>query len=496
MDRRSEIVRPHRILRSVFAVAVTIVVAAAVGCADRPSGNDPVVDRAPPNIVIFLVDTLRADRLGLYGYDRRPTSPRLDELASEAVVFEQAYSSAPWTLPTLASMATSTYSCEHGVVDDRRQLPWVLQTVAERLVDRGYLTMGLYGNAYAGPSFGLDRGFEHYTFSRQNDAKKVASLLDVAASEDRPFLLYIHNMEPHGGERFQGPPQPGFSPMVDREQRREMLDRFNAYRKLTRVDFARRRPLGTTDNTEAQRRELEFMDAHLAEHDVLYDAAVRLADRRFGSVVDLLRERGMWNDTLLVFLADHGEELGEHGGWQHDQSVYEELIHVPLVVRFPGGEYGGGRVDSVVSLVDVAPTLIAAAGGDPEGSPLIGRDLARLVGAASETVASGPKVVAIRDNRKKYYAPWKASRGDLNIAVRDGVLKAILNVEVGSVELYDLEVDPGETTDLAAQRPDDATRLGAFAADWLAGCAGGAEAGTSELDEATLERLRSLGYVD
>ena len=237
------------------------------------------------------------------------------------------------------------------------------------------------------------------------------------------------------------------------------------------------------------------MTEHYAENDVLYDAAIRLADERFGSVLDLLRERSLQSETVVVLLSDHGEELGEHGGWQHDQSVYEELIRVPLLIRFPDDEYAGRRVRQVVSVVDVAPTLLQLAGTAVEGSVLRGRDLGGLLGSGRANDYSELVITAVRDNQKKFYAPWKARRGDLNIAVREGFLKAIVNVEVGTVELYDLDVDMAEKIDLAQVRPEDAARLGAFAHEWLAGC-GGSEAAVSELDEETLDQLRTLGYVD
>lgn len=463
----------------------------AAGCADQPAPQ-----AEPPNIVVFLVDTLRADRLGIYGYDRRPTSAKLDHFAAESVVFDNAYATSPWTLPTVASMATSGFSCAHGVVDDRRKLPAGMATMAEHLAEHGYLTMGLYGNAYAGPSFGLDRGFEHYTYSRRNNAEKVEPLLDLAATDGRPFLLYIHNMEPHGGERFQGEQPASFDPAVPKEFRETLLARFDAYRKLTRRDFARSQPLGTTDNTTEQQAELDYMDRHFEAHDVLYDGAIRLGDRRFGSVIDLLRTRGLLDNTVVVFLSDHGEELGEHGGWQHDQSVYEELIHIPLVIRLPAAANAGRRVDSIVTLVDVAPTLLALAGVPDPGTAHQGRDLGALMAGEAGSEEEGPIVVAVRDNKKKYFAPWKIERGDLNIALREDALKAIVNVEVGTVELYDLETDPGETDDLADRRPGEAARFADFAATWLARCGTGAEGATSDLDEATLDRLRALGYVD
>jgi arylsulfatase A-like enzyme len=166
------------------------------------------------------------------------------------------------------------------------------------------------------------------------------------------------------------------------------------------------------------------------------------------------------------------------------------------VIRLPGAANEGRRVDSIVTLVDVAPTLLALAGVPDPGAPRQGRDLSALMAGETGGDAEGPIVVAIRDNKKKYFAPWKTGRGDLNIALREGALKAIVNVEIGTVELYDLETDPGETDDLAGRRPDEAARFAEFATTWLSRCSTGAEGATSDLDEATLDRLRALGYVD
>ena len=138
------------------------------GCSEQDSVADRSVSPihsdsgSPPNIVVFLVDALRADRLNCYGYEDRLTSPRVDVLAAEGVLFKNAYAPAPWTLPSLASMMTSSWICEHGVVTDKHKLPESMLTLAEYLKDRGYTTLGLYGNAYAGPDFGLDQGYDAY----------------------------------------------------------------------------------------------------------------------------------------------------------------------------------------------------------------------------------------------------------------------------------------------------------------------------------------------
>jgi arylsulfatase A-like enzyme len=475
-----------------LAVVLSALALALVGCGSPVEEPTPPVVTDPPNIVVFLIDTLRADRLGLYGYDTLPTSPRMDGLAEQSVVFDHAYAPAPWTLPSVASIFTSTHICEHGVIHDRNRLHESFETLAERLGDSGYRTLGLTGNPYVGADFGTDQGFDMLEFSRRNDAGKVRPVLDGEGTD--PYFLYVHNMEPHGAERYGGAPQEGF-PEVDAGLRDRQLEVFRAYRRLTRVDFASgRRELGSTDNTDEQIELMNELDAHLEANQALYDAAVRLADERVGSVVDLLVERGEWDNTLFVVVSDHGEELADHGGWQHDQSVYEELVWVPLLVKLPEGAHAGQRVERPVSLVDLAPTILELAGVSPGLSSARGASLAPLITDGKGPAT--PEVLALRINRKKYFRPWKESRGDVNVVVRSGNFKGIWNAEPDAVELYDLAADPWELEDLAAERSELAETLRGVAQEWLAACGAGAVSESTGHSDETRDRLRALGYVE
>lgn len=447
------------------------------------------------NIVIFLIDTLRADRLGVYGY-QRPTSPRIDALAGEAVVFEQAYAPAPWTLPTVVSLMTSRFPVEHRTLNDQHVLNDALEPLAQRLKRLGYTTLGLYANAYAGADYGLERGFDALKFSLRNGDRHVAALLDEHPG--RPFFLYVHNTEPHTPHAFAPPHTDGFRD-VPEQRRLEIQTHYVKYRRQTRVDFHKGRPRGTTDNTRAQQRELAALTAMKEDYSELYDAAVRLADTLLGSVVDLLKERGLWDDTLFIVLSDHGEEMNEHGGWLHDQSVYEELMHVPLVMHLPRGQHAGRRVPTVVSLVDVLPTIFDCLGAPQLAQDARGRSLLPLLDGQSPPDADDFCVPGMRLNRKKYYKPWKESRGDINIVVRRGPWKGIWNVEPQTLELYHLESDPGEQQDVSAANPELALAMRKFAQLWYEECESRAlkpQRQKKPLDERTLENLRSLGYID
>ena len=481
------------VLLIVAAGSWTPAVAQQLERRSRPGTTKPE-DR--PNIVIFLIDTLRVDRLGVYGYERRPTSPRIDELAREAVVFEQAVAPAPWTLPTVVSLFTSTYPCEHGTLDDRQMLSKRLKPLPERLHRMRYTTLGLYGNPYAGPSFALDRGYDVLDKSWNNDGKKVGKLLDDYPG--KPFFFYIHNMEPHDPHLNAPQKLDGFDE-VPRKVRRQIKKHHNNYRRLTHVDFDKKRRLGATDNTAEQDRHMAALTALHKEYNELYDGSVWKADSHVGSVIDELKRRGLWDNTLFIVLSDHGEELNEHGGWLHDQSVYEELIHVPLIVRFPQGQYGGQRVDRLVSLLDVLPTIFDFLDEPSYARGARGRSLLPLIRGNEPAAEADFQVISMRINTKKFYRPWKQSRGDINLVVRHGDWKGIWNVEPDTLELYNLATDPGEHTNVSAENEPMALVMKLFAREYYEDCTKHAAPilrREGELDEDTRRDLRALGYVD
>jgi arylsulfatase A-like enzyme len=448
-----------------------------------------------PNIVIFLIDAQRADRLGTYGYTRRPTSPRLDALGQEGVVFEEACSAAPWTLPSVASLMTSTFPCEHQTLNDRDRLGESFDTLTSRLKRLGYTILGLYSNPYAGPKFGVARDYDEMSQSKHNDGPKVAKVLD--RHPHTPFFLYVHNGEPHNP--YEAPMHTdGFSD-VSREIRTRVKDHSWAYRRLTRADFMAKQLLGATDNTSEQDEEIAELNTLWVEYNELYDTAVRQADGYVASVIDLLVDRGLWDNTLFIVLADHGEEMSEHGGWLHDQSAYQELMHVPLIMRFPRGEYGGQRVRPVVSLVDVLPTIFEYLGESDLAEDARGESLLPLIRGEVSDDADEFVVPSIRINTKKYYKPWKESRGDINVVVRRGDWKGIWNVETRVFELYDLGADPWEQEEISARNPEVALAMRVFAKLWYLGNKREAAERlqtVGEPDAETLGQLRSLGYVD
>ncbi len=458
------------------------------------------LDRTRPNVVLFVIDTLRADRLGAYGYERFATSPNIDALAAQGVLFEQAYACAPWTLPSVSSLMTGRLPCDHGMLDTNARLNESTATLVTKLRDAGYATLGLYGNFMVGPDFGFDRGYVLYQGSLRNEDAQVDAMLDSAPAG--PLFLYVHNIEPHNPYLYAPPHTAGF-PDVCSATRAKIAQHYKAYRAARRVDFFAGRPPGATNTTAEQERHLAALNGLRREYSDLYDASVRLADARFGRVLAALKRRGLWDNTLLVLVSDHGEEMGEHGGWMHDQSLYEELIHVPLILRLPYDANAGRRVPEIVSLADVGPTigeylqLAIGAGGIGTGR------LALANGQASpnspKSVLDTLQFVAMRIERMNYFHPVKMTRGDVNVAIRCGAWKGIWNAEWDSFELYNVALDPLERQDVQSEHREMVEAMRARARQILEGCAEGTGPQRGEarrLNADTLDNLRALGYVD
>lgn len=308
-----------------------------------------------PNVVLYLVDTLRADRLGVYGY-ARSTSPSLDAFAADATVFSRAYAQSGWTRTSIASILTGLPPRAHGVLGRMHALDQSLPMLPERLRELGYATFGVTTNANVAPEFGFGRGFDEYldvsldesqgpkgceVEFRPSDRVNVEFLKWLDARRRKPFFAFLHTLYPH-------------APYVPTEDHRRSLAP-RAWRDLcvpTDVEIS-------AAMTRDPRRSLADVRQDLS---ALYDAEVADADAQFGELLTALRRRGVYENTLIIFLSDHGEEFLDHGYWAHGHSLFQEAIHVPLVVRFPGGLGAGKRVSTAAQHLDVLPTVLQAAG--------------------------------------------------------------------------------------------------------------------------------------
>ncbi len=449
-----------RVLRRLGAVCLTAAVALFGALAldrrtTRPTG---------PNLLIVLSDTLRRDHLGHYGY-RRDTSPQLDRLARESRVFLNAFAQAPSTKPSVASLFTSRYPSQHGTLYNRSSLSRRHFTLAEILRQRGYRTAGFYENPVVSEVFGFAQGFASWTADdRRYRATSQAmepfdEAIDAWIERDArtPFFLYVHYIDPHSPYRAPA----GFDRFFDPDYDGDVDGDLSPWADVTRF---REDP-----------RALE----HLAS---LYDDEIRYVDSRFGRLIGTLRRLGRLDDTVVVFLSDHGEAFMEHGHLFHSQSVYAELIDIPLLVRYPGA-LPPGEDRRPVSHVDLLPTLLGLLDVDNGPAVPAGRDLLREV--AAEQARDLVLVEHLRGHG------W----GRRQRALIRGPWKLVHSLDEDRFELFHRPSDPGDHRDLARDRADVARELIAELLRREATLEADHAAGTVDLDARTREKLRSLGYV-
>ncbi|HEY8516331.1 MAG TPA: sulfatase [Candidatus Binatia bacterium] len=468
------------VARLVVAVVAIALAVAAAALAWR--GTEP---ERRPSIVLVTVDTLRADALGAYGFEG-PVSPHIDALARESIVFERAFAQAPWTKPSIASLFTSLQPDTHRVVTHRGlyggaghegtdALPADAVTLAEALRDAGYATAAFVANPWLLPEHGFAQGFDVF------DAEPVLGQAPGAAvilrrarrwlekrDPERPFFLYLHFMDVHG---------PYDAPDADYEAVRESPG-LPASRTLTAAEKALLRPYLTRVPWVSEPGGDDLRTWHAR-----YLAGVHELDRELGPFVDELRASGALDQSIFVLTSDHGEELLEHGNWDHGHALYDEQIRVPLVVRLPRGAGGGRRVEEVVSLIDVMPTLLAKASAAAP-SAMQGRDLSPLLeggkgDAAAATFAGGVK--------------WKPEMR----SVRTATAKLIRDPSAGLTQAYDLAHDPGEKHDVSRAQPQLVAELERTLDEHRRALAARPALSPQkvEISDETRERLEALGYT-
>ena len=464
---------------------LALVCMASLGALSLGACSEPEEQEAPrrPNILFILVDTLRADYLGTYGF-QGDISPHVDKLAGESVLFENCLSQAPWTKPSMASIMTSTYPRVHKLTnhagmfwsesEDNTVQTGVLSseytTLAESMKELGYRTAGFVANPWIAGEFGFAQGFDVYEDDETGRSLPgdifMAEARDWLASlpedDEQPVFLYVHLMDVH---------DPFHAPYTDA---RDLAGSptLGGERQLTEAP-----PGYLQDN--ATSRSLQHWRA-------AYAANVRAFDRRFSFFLDGLRQTGLLDDSYLVFTSDHGEELAEHDKWAHGFTLHHHQVHVPLFIRRPGGEGGGRRVQGLVQSIDLLPTMVSLAGGTPPDHAQ-GRDLSSLL---LESKAEG------EDGLESSFASAARLTPGL-YSMRSGAYSLIVDLYSGEQRLYDLERDPGEQWDLAAERPQVVSRLRAELDRHLAAMAaeGGIAPEQRPIDDERIEELQALGYT-
>jgi arylsulfatase len=454
-------------------------VAQALGCCLLLLALGTCGPREPErwNVLLVLVDTLRADRMSLYGYER-PTTPHLEAFAKEAVVFTNARSQAACTFPSVNSLLTSRIPATFLRPGASLGIPETLRSLPELLREQGYATAAVSASPIVRntPSRvnrvgGFGRGFEVFDEScYREDARclnaKALDLLDKSQESDRPWFLYLHYMEPHAPYRPPADhPHRIAPPRVQARDRgvSSWARRGDAWPVTRRLYNGQLRYQITPQNV-----------GHLSD---LYDEEIAYFDEQLRQLVDALRERRLLEKTLIVLAADHGEEMYEHGHWGHCRSIaFETVLKTPLVIRIPGGQ--GLRRDALAENLDIVPTVFDYLGMTAEDHGFEGASLRPVI-------ENDGKI------RRASFGLQGVSR-----TVQEGSLKLIYDLATGSTKLFDLAKDPGEKTDLATQRSEEAQRLRATLLRWIESREGPVASGESRRRADELEKkLRSLGYL-
>jgi arylsulfatase A-like enzyme len=434
------------------------------------------------NVILIVIDTARVDRFGCYGNSSGIT-PNIDKFAEDAVLFENAFSQAPWTLPSFASLFTSQYPISHGAggrLGAFKTLHEDAVTIAEVFHRAGAVTIAIINVLFISEKFGVTQGFnfvDAVTLPSSNVNMRKAGPTTEAAlrwidqHKDSPFFLLVHYFDPH---LAYDPPK---------EFRKRFADPQD--RNTTDLIF------GTIkDMIQFRRDEISLDRDNIARLEKLYNAEIAYVDSEIGKLLEGVSKLGLYKSTVIVITSDHGEEFLEHGGFEHGHTLYDELLHVPLIIRNPDiitekvksdSTDSFGKISTTVRLIDIAPTLCQLA-GIPTASSFTGQSLLPII----EVSQRADLPVLSQDNM------W----GPSGTALRKGDFKLILQPFPARVRLFNIRTDPGEQEDIGDERPETRDAMIADLNQILEVLSQPHREGTSPaLSQEELERLRSLGYL-
>jgi len=413
---------------------------------------------APRGVIFLDICSARADHMGAYGY-KRPTTPNIDTMAAEGVLFENAVSMSSWCLPNYASLFTGHTPEVHGqyVSIPYRGMPDFETTLAQKMKEAGYETAAFSGGIYFMRPWGLDRGFDKYVnvFSTGSGApgtfaQTMPGVMEwLDEKKGKPFFLFLAVDDLHVPFQSTDPNMfdPGYEGMVNDLSVRGVpfMRDYNDYM---------RGALPKDATNYAKVASFAADKDNLGHLTAKYDAALHTADGRVGEFISYLKKSGLWDSSVFMLSADHGEQLGEHSLLGHTEGLYEPITHVPLIMHVPGAEnMEGRRLTQLVQRVDMMPTILEMAGIGYEDLQLQGKSLAPLL--------KNPEL----ELRQYAYSSNKRNlpgTSDLLIderVIRDKRWKLHWYLYKDSYELYDLKNDPLETKDLSAKEPEVLKRL-------------------------------------
>ena len=495
VGRLLDIVSKRFVLRAWFMPAVILVVSLVLfgwaygmrGAGAHAPG--PAGKTAPkgPNVLLVMVDTLRADRCDPYG--AKGMTPALAKLAAQGVTFKHAYAQASWTRPSTATVLSGRYPSSHKAVYKMDRLPESVETLAEVMQGGGYRTEAIITNYVTSPYFGFAQGFDRYAY--------LEPTYFLGADDASSKLILYESLKMLWSKFVVKGARPGAFYQDGKALTDAALEWVDGWNKRARADdrfflflqymdphdpyFAH------PDDGKAVARKAwpRPPDAWLGRMKQMYDGEVRFFDKHFGRLLGALERQSWWDDTLVVFFSDHGEEFLEHDGWWHGDTLYDEQIRVPIIVKLPKGEGAGQVIDgSLVGLVDIAPTICRLA-GVPVPKSFEGQDLfearAEPLFAEEDHVGNVLRSVMVL----KGDAFWKA------ITANPGNPR-----ELPEKSFFDLGADPGEAKNLADAKKEELAEALRSIADIEGQIAKGAVKRSSiELDKSAKDHLKDLGYI-
>jgi len=401
------------------------------------------------NIIMISLDTLRADHLGCYGYHRN-TSPNIDELAADSVLFERCYSHSPLTLPSHMSMLTSLYPISHKLYDNSSEagleLDPNINTLADYVREINYLTGAITGGGWVSAKFGFPKGFDSYLENTRKVNDYPENLFKQAKNwintyKNQNFFLFLHTYEIHGP---YSPPSPYNKMFTPEDAKWESVDPYEIL----------------------QEKEGQIPELTNKERDnliALYDGEIRYTDEcLIKPLIKMLKETNIYNRTMIILTSDHGEEFYEHQGWLHFDTLYEEVLHIPLIIKLPKSQNRKKRIRNVTREIDIGPTILDILNINFSGSHFDGNSLAKMIGNKEKEsrLSIGYKFIPRYNNQHNYVFLLQ------RISAHTEGYKLILNEKESrqesppfDIELYNLKNDPKEQNNLAAKETKLKQRL-------------------------------------
>ncbi len=422
-----------------------------------------------PHVIWISIDTLRADHLSVYGYER-PTSPNLEALAADGIVVEQFISHSPWTLPTHAAMFSGLEPAQHGVTTQDRKFSPTTPLFPEILKERGYRNGAVATSLFLSPTFGYAAGFDKYEMNIEFNAETATNrAMSWLFASKKPSFLFLHLFDPHFP---YAAPEP-------------FLGRFGKIDKLI-MRMQRR------NFFEFMRFVSDGSTERISNVIARYDEEILFADHAVGMLIRGLKERGLYDRAWIIVVSDHGEEFLDHGSMGHSTTMYEEMMKIPLIIKAPGSRCAGSRLRTgQIPQKAVADMILAAArpeaemeadlACDPEdGVPALLHKFATMEPILGESRVFGPVHFMVRTQERKLHSPVDLKKGGIRIK--------------RGFELYDLAEDPAETRNIYRDgAAPDFEKIIAKAVQSVSEETGPAE--KHKLDPATVQKLKSLGYL-